>query len=182
MVGKSGAVSEDKASIALLRLATTRNNKQAWFALEYCFRQKLILWLRQHPRSKEALGLQSEQEYVTQAFAHFRHLAVSKQMEFRSLHAALRYLAACLNSVVLDMLRSIKQASQNVQPSRADLWLAISQILNEERERRLAYLLFHCGLKPAEVVERCPEEFQNLAEVQSLHVRILNHMIATSLI
>lgn len=185
MVGKRGAVSEDKASIALLRLATVRNSKQAWFALEYCFRQKLASWLRKHPHFREALDLQSEQEYVVQAFARFRQLAVNKQMEFTSLRDALRCLAASLNSVILEMLRSARSVNQESQPplaSPADLWTALSQALTEERERRLAYLLFHCGFKPAEIVERCSKEFQDLAEVQRLRILILERAMAVSLL
>ncbi|GHO54382.1 hypothetical protein [Ktedonobacter robiniae] len=184
MVGDSGAVSFDNASLALLRLATIRDSKQAWLALEYGFCQKLVICLRQHPRFQEALRLQSEQEYITRAFAHFRQTTVSKQMEFASLNAALRCLAVSLNSVIFDMLRSAQQSTrepQQVFSSPAEIWRVLSQKLTEERERRLAYLLFQCGLKPTEIVEHCAHEFRDLAEVQRLRINILDRLAAISL-
>jgi hypothetical protein len=38
----------------------------------------------------------------------------------------------------------------------------------EQRERRAIYLLYHRGLKPKEIVLRCPGEFANEQEIYRL--------------
>ncbi len=42
-------------------------------------------------------------------------------------------------------------------------------VLSDERERRVAYLLYHCGLKPVEIVRTYPQEFNDVQEIH--HVR-----------
>jgi hypothetical protein len=46
-----------------------------------------------------------------------------------------------------------------------ELWEVIASLLPDERTRRVAYLLFHCGLKPREIVHFCPEEFSDVQEI-----------------
>lgn len=60
----------------------------------------------------------------------------------------------------------------SLKPSERDadaLWNDVRHLLQESAEQRIAYLLFHCGLTPDEIVHRCSTEFPNLQEV--LHLR-----------
>jgi len=50
-------------------------------------------------------------------------------------------------------------------------------MLSNTREQRLAYLLFHCGLKAREVVQYCDEEFSDVKEVYRLHRNIFEKLM-----
>ena len=58
-----------------------------------------------------------------------------------------------------------------------ELWELLREMFPGEREQRLIYLLFHCGLKPREIVRYCPHEFSDVREVylirRNIHERLL---------
>ena len=58
------------------------------------------------------------------------------------------------------------------------LWQRIECVLTDARERRIAYLLFHCGLTPQEIVQRCSSEFTNIKEVLSLRCAVVKKLVA----
>ena len=55
-------------------------------------------------------------------------------------------------------------------------WEVIRSKLPDLREQRLAYLLFHCGLKPKEIVQSCPQEFTDEREVYKLCCNIVERL------
>jgi TIR domain len=61
-----------------------------------------------------------------------------------------------------------------VQPFK--LWNVIAAMLPDEREQRLAYLLYDCGLKPREITRLLPEEFKKIQEVYQLRRTILERL------
>lgn len=56
------------------------------------------------------------------------------------------------------------------------LWKSMQEILPDIHMQRLAYLLFNCGLKPREIINACPQEFDNLQEIYRLHRDILERV------
>lgn len=56
-------------------------------------------------------------------------------------------------------------------------WRTIELILANAREQRIAYLLFHCGLSPNEIVHHCPQEFTNLQEVLHLRCNVIKKLM-----
>ena len=56
------------------------------------------------------------------------------------------------------------------------LWEQIITLLSDEREQRVAYLLFHCGLTPADIVRLCPQEFQDVQEVSQLRYAVVRQI------
>jgi hypothetical protein len=58
-----------------------------------------------------------------------------------------------------------------------EVWEAIRGLLPDEREQRLAYLLYHCGLKPREIVCFCPQEFGEVREVYRLRRNIVSRLL-----
>jgi hypothetical protein len=56
-------------------------------------------------------------------------------------------------------------------------WDIIKDLLSNERERRLAYLAYHCNLKPRELVRNYPEEFSNIQEIYRLTGNILERFM-----
>jgi hypothetical protein len=62
------------------------------------------------------------------------------------------------------------------QKSAGELWKTIQEILPDVRIQRLAYLLFHCDLKPREIIHFCSEEFSDLQEIYRLYQAILEQL------
>jgi hypothetical protein len=69
-----------------------------------------------------------------------------------------------------------QRASEDLT-SDGDLWEAMKQLLSSSREQRVAYLLFHCGLKPREIVQFCPEEFPQIEEVYRLRRTLVDRLL-----
>jgi integrase len=57
-------------------------------------------------------------------------------------------------------------------------WERLQKLLPDDREQRLAYLLYHCGLRPAEIVHLCPQEWSDVQEVIRLRAIILRRLLA----
>jgi len=139
-------------------------------------------WFRANANCTTALRYDDEQTYIDDTFKRFWQSLQAQQIEFSSLASILRYLRLCLNSVIIDTLRAY--ARKQVQPlpepdssddpgvedsyHESDWWPVIESILANQRERRTIYLLYHCGLKPKEIVLRCPGEFANEQEIYRL--------------
>ena len=50
-------------------------------------------------------------------------------------------------------------------------------MLSNPREQRVAYLLFHCGLKPREIVRLCPQEWRSTEEIYALRHTIMERLL-----
>ena len=58
-----------------------------------------------------------------------------------------------------------------------EIWEILQTILPGAREQRLAYLLYHCGLKPREIVRFCPREWNDVQEIYRLRRNILERLL-----
>ena len=58
-----------------------------------------------------------------------------------------------------------------------ELWEAIKSFIPGEREKRLGYLYFYCGLKPREIIRRCPGEFRSEEEIYRLKRNIMERLL-----
>src|SRR5258708_10243112 len=108
-------------------------------------------------------------------------MVVQGQVACETLYPVVVYLRASLNGAILETLR-ISQRPGAVSsswpdgeecPERSVVWGRLQARLSNERERRLAYLLYHCGLDPAEIVRSCPQEWSDVHEVARLRHSIL---------
>jgi len=119
----------------------------------------------------------------------------NQQLQFTTLAAALCYLRSCLNGAILDTLRAYSRSREVVLPEPGcpddpavedneedgrGLWETIQDMLPNERERRVAYLLFHCNLKPREIVRLCPQEFSEVQEIYRLRRNIIDRLLRDS--
>ena len=57
------------------------------------------------------------------------------------------------------------------------VWERLHKNLLNVREQRLAYLLFHCGFKPGEIVHCCPQEFSDMCEIYRLRRNIIERIL-----
>jgi hypothetical protein len=189
---RRGEPCTDTYGVELLRRATTQGDQEAWAWVQHCFGGVVLNWLRCHPKRAHACRLESEEHYVALAFERFWHSTTSNQrVEFNSLAAALRYLRASLNGAILDTLRvyvrsreiSLPEPGEPGEPYMEDVtpgsevWDILKKLLSNPREVRVAYLLFHCGLKPREIVHFCPQEFDDVREIYGLRRTIIERVL-----
>jgi hypothetical protein len=189
---RRGEPSQEQYGLELFRRATTQRDELAWEKLQQCLDEILHRWIRNHPRRELLSQLDSEDNCVAQAFERFWYATVcQQQVKFSSLAAALHYLRLCLNSTIIDTLRAhmrprevplsapYKAAERFFEPPEEahECWEVIESLLPNQRERRVAYLLFHCGLKPREIVRFCSEEFSEVREIYRLKRNILERLL-----
>ena len=160
------------------------------------FSKVVLAWLRLHPKQEELYRYEGEEYYLVQAFACFwQAMACHKGLKISHLAALLPYLQASLNGVIIDTLRACsytredspprpdfspdfsKESAATAQDNNDELWKNILSLLSDAREQRLAYLLFHCGLKPGEVARFYPREFSDGQEISRLRHNIIERVL-----
>ena len=187
---RRGEASSDQYCLEIFRRAIQEHDDAAWTLLVDRFKEFLLAAFRRHPRSEAASRLDSPENYVARAFARFWNAVHNQQVMFTSLGAALRYLRICLNSTILDMLRSYARTKEvplpepgfagepamEDQDEGGELWEVIRTMLPSEREQRLAFYLYQCNLKPREIVRLRPQEFSNVDEIYRLRRNIVDRL------
>ena len=195
---------DESRCVEMFRRALLQRDSESRKWLQQHLRKMMYEWLSLHPLKEEACRLKSSERYVIEAFECFwQASAGDNALELSGLSVMLRYLQASLNSVVLETLRNTAQpkgkrssvgvglAAALAYPyvkystvmegeeaeSGSRLWERLLQLLADEREQRLAYLLFHCGLNPGEIVRCCPQEFSDIEEVYRLKRTILESFL-----
>ncbi len=182
----------DEYGLELLRRAIVQGDQEAWVGVQHCFNELVRRWLRRHPKREVTCRLESEENYVAQTFERFwQATASTRHVEFNTLAAALQYLRASLNGVILDTLRAYARPREVMLPEsgeagelqaedtadRGEVWEALQTMLADEHEKRLAYLLFHCGLKPREIVRFCPQEWSDVREIYRLRRNVMERLL-----
>jgi hypothetical protein len=186
---KSKVVENDEYSLELLRRAIVQRDEQAWIGVQQCFGGLVRCWLHQHPKRDVAFRLESEENYVAQTFERFWQATTSnRHVECITLAAALQYLRASLNGVILDTLRTYARPGEVMLPETRELQSqntintnevceALLMRLSDEREKRLTYLLFHCGLTPREIIHCCPQEWSDVGEIYRVKRNIMERLL-----
>ena len=162
--------------LELFRRAQTHGDLKAWAAFQHCLEETVLTWFHDHPGSQAACRLHSERHFVALAFERLRQAALQKQVACETLSEVLVYLRASLNGTILEAVRvssapgaiSCPWSDGEDSRDKSEVWDRLQALLSNERERRLAYLLYHCGLKPAEIVRGCPQEWSDVHEVARL--------------
>jgi len=183
---------DDRQALDLLHRALVEHSDEAWSQLQHCFSEFIRKWIRSHPSRDVALLRDSEENYIAQTFSRFWYAVHTQQLEFTTVYAALCYLRATLNGLLTDTLRchlrlrarevSLSEPGCYQEPLVEDsmggesIWKGIETLLGDEREKRLAYLLYYCGLKPRDIVARCSQEFDNVKEIYRLNHNIIERL------
>jgi hypothetical protein len=181
---------DDRFCLEIFRRAIMQRLDQAWEVLQQRFGETVRIWLHSHASNDVALMRDSEENYVAQTFSRFWYAVRDQHLEFSSLNAALSYLHATLNGILTDTLRShlrsrevpIPESGFSEEPLSEDsvdassAWQSIQRLLIDQREQRVAYLLYYCGLKPREIVTRCPQEFDDIKEVYRLNHNVVERL------
>lgn len=182
----------DEFGFELLGRATIQGDQEARVWIQRCYGGMVLDWLYCHPCRTAACRLDSEANYVARTFERFwEATALTQYVEFTTFAAALQFLQACLNGAILNTLRIhtlsrellLPEAGESRKPhveemtNRSEVWEILQKLLPDEREKRLAYLSFHCGLKPREIMRFCPQEFSDLQEISHLRRSIMERIL-----
>ena len=175
----------------MFRRALTQCDRHAQEYIQCHFSSVVLDWLRCHSSGALACRLHSEEHYVNQAFTYFWQMSLQcQELEVCSVACALLYLRASLNGAILDALRNSQRPQVSLvletastgdsfvdsHSSSQEVWEIVQGKLSDVREQRLAYLLFHCGLKPGEIIRSCPQEFSDMREISLLRLNIMNRL------
>jgi len=178
--------------LEMLHRAIIQRDQEARAWVQHCFGGMVRGWLHCHPQREIACRLESEEHYIAQTFERFWQAAIRTQEgAIGSLEVALRYVRASLNGALLETLRAYSGPGESTisHPHEAEerliqkkgtgieVWALIQDRMHNAREQRLAYLLFHCGLSPREVLRCCSREFNDLREISHLRYSILEHLL-----
>lgn len=185
---RRGELSNEASGLELLRRAIVQGDQDAWNGVQQSFSESVRAWLHGHPRREAACRLESEETYMAQAFERFRQAAVQQQIAFQTLSGAGVYLRASLHGVIMDRLRTNSLPGEIPSPIPGEprlknqidsnaAWEVLQALQLSEREQRLAYLLYHCGLGPREIVRLCPQEWSDINEISRLRCNILQRVL-----
>jgi hypothetical protein len=189
---RQGELYTDADVFELLRRVIMQIDPEARTWVQRCFGEMVRGWLHRHPQRELACRLESEDYYVALTFERFWQTAVHIQEgAICSLEVARRYVRASLNGALLETLRAYSgpgesaishphEAEERLKQKKGtdiEVWALIQDSIHNAREQRLAYLLFHCGLSPREVLCCCPREFDDLREISHLRYTILEHLL-----
>lgn len=185
-----GEFESDTYCVELLRRATLLEDQDAWQAVQQCLGETVREWLDCHPLREAACRLEKEEHYLTQAFERFHQATVYQKIAFSTLADALLSLRTYLNSALLDALRASSRSLEMMLPrhseaeqsgitssKQSEVWEMLRNMLPGLREQRLVYLLFHCGLKPKDIVHTYPQEFQDVEEISCLRLRLIQQLL-----
>ena len=175
----------DFSRMELWRYAKTHGDLETWAAFQQGLEETVLSWFHEHPASEVVRRVQSDKHFVARAFERLWQAVVQRQVACETLSGVLVYLRACLNGAILETLRVSRRPGADSSlwldgedcPDRSTVWDRLQAVLSGERERRLAYLLYHCGLKPAEIVRGSPQEWSNVHEVARLRRSILERLM-----
>lgn len=183
----------DQASLELFQRALSQGNDESWSLLVERYQGLVLAWVRNHSRRDLAYRYHNPEYYVALAFERFwQATSRNSSLTFASLESALSYLKASLNGAILDTLRSYTRPEVPLpEPGHLhpvelttegysyehDLWDSIKSLIPTMREQRVAYLLFHCGLKPREIIQFCPDEFSSVREVHRLRRNVVERLL-----
>jgi hypothetical protein len=178
-------------SLELLRRTIAEGDQEARAELQQRWNEILLGWLRSHPGREVACRRESEEYFIAMAFERFWQAAIEGQVACQALAEVLAYLRASLNGVVLETLRTNSHPGESSRPTpgepgkprvddhpdASEIWARLQTMLDDQREQRLAYLLFHCGLKPKEIVRFYPQEWSDVQEIRCLRRTILQRVL-----
>jgi hypothetical protein len=175
----------EDACLKLLHRASIHSDLDAWAAFQQSLEENVMSWFLEHPGREAACHLQSERYFIALAFDRLLQATIQGQVSCETLPKVLVFLRVSLNGAILETLRDSKRtgAVSSIWPDAED-----STVRNELRdwlqgrlpnlqEQRLAYLLYHCGLEPAEIVSFCTQEWSDTHEVTRQRNVILKRLM-----
>jgi RNA polymerase sigma factor (sigma-70 family) len=180
---------DDRYCFELFRRAIVQQDQQAWEAVFHQYRRLVYDWIgASHPRVEDL---------VNETFARFWQGVTPHtfQSRFHDLGGVLAYLKVCAKNLVINherrrererLAHSLVQGFALHPPDperRAIETLAgqklaayIKSCLRDKSDQLVFHLSFELGLKPKEIYEQHPHEFESAKQVSRIKERILKRM------
>lgn len=160
-------------------------DRAARVEVEQYLGEVVLAWLLCHPNREAACSFEGKEHYVSLTFERFWQVVVQRQGTCETLAQVLACLCASLQGAILETLRvsSTPEAVASLRPDVKDhsnsgeLWDRLVALLPNRREQRLAYLLYHCGLGPLEIIRFFPQEWSDVQEIYRLRRSILKRLL-----
>jgi hypothetical protein len=190
-----GEARDDAFCFELFERAVAHREHDAWEAIMIQYRGIVLAYVGQH--SAAALVREADDFWVNRAFQRF-WMAVGPERfgQFRDLPGLLKYLKLCVHSVLLDEVRArrassvssldevpesaagVEDAAHSVVGELAgqQLWQAITEELQSEAERVVAFLSFARDLKPSEIFDRHPTLYESVGDVYRVKRNVLERL------
>ncbi len=185
--------SDDQYCLEIFRRAVILRDGEAWAVLQRQFGENVRIWFSRHPNREAALRHDGEQSYIDDAFRRFWQAISDQRLTFHTLAGALSYLHLCLNCSIMDALRAYSRPKEEPLPNygqsdtdepavedsyqEGELWEVIEALLPGEKEKRVAFLHFHCNLKPREIIRYFPDEFGSEDEIYRIKRNIMERIL-----
>jgi DNA-directed RNA polymerase specialized sigma24 family protein len=177
----------------IVRRALITRTSDHWKAFQDSFYLDVRRWVLQHPAATQLHARDHADDFVQDVFTRLFQTNTRHQLDFPNLAAALSFLRLCVNSVMLDGVRSrrrdISPLDQAVPIPSSDeigsvddqdaveyLWHLVEKCINSPRELRLARLLWIEGYKPREIPQQFPDEFATIEEVRNMSGNIVQRL------
>lgn len=169
----------------LMRRALADDDNLALTHLYSNYRQLLMNWVLKHPGF--SVTGEDPDYFMSGAFANFYFaLRNDKFQNFASLAKALAYLKSCVHTVILQYIRknrlsysSLDDVDTKGQKQDYDrifrvmaIWERITQLLPDDKDQKLAYLIFVQERKPVEIAQAFPDIYPDARTVSVARQRI----------
>ena len=176
----------------LFQQAILHNDAAAWEQIYHLYTPLVRKWVLWHPSFAHA-G-EDVDYFVNRAFENiWRALSPEKFAHFFDLKALLAYLQMCVNSVIVDHLRTKKLTWLHVEmpeddhlfyhvpiedqlwqeAQRQNFWACIRRRLKNETEFKVLYGRFVLGIKPGELCVQFGDTFPDVNAVYMLLQNIM---------
>jgi hypothetical protein len=190
---------DDAYCFEIFQRAVVTRDDDAWEAIVVQYRGIVLAYVSQH--SAAALLHESDDYWINRAFQRFwSAVGADRFARFPDLPALLKYLKMCVHSVLMDEIRARRAASAaslddvpETMPDSmstegsvlgnlagAQLWTVIKRLLQDEAEERVVYWSFARDLKPAEIAERHPTLFADVADVYRIKRNVIERLRRSS--
>jgi DNA-directed RNA polymerase specialized sigma24 family protein len=177
----------------IVRRALNTRSDDYWEAFQQSFHLDVRRWVLQHPAATQLHARDHADDFVQDVFTRLFQTNTRHQLDFPNLAAALSFLRLCVNSVMLDGVRSRRRNTSPLDPalpipssddlgevdeqdSVEYLWRLVEKCVHSPRELRLARLLWIEGYKPREIPQQFPDEFATIEEVRNMTGNIVQRL------
>ena len=181
---------DSRYCLELFRRAIIHRDNDAWDAIYVQYQPQVERWVYRH--SKFTSIDQDVQDLTMQAIERFlKYFTAEKFNASQSLPAILNYFQTCVNGVIMDCWRKIRQVQLEQMdeeyereilddgPSVEDaleeeeLWQLVKSRLKDDKEYRLVYASIVLDLSSREILAEYPELFRDISDVYRCSANVL---------
>ena len=170
----------------LFRHALQEQNSAAFNAIYRTYEPQVRRWVYQH--SHYPAAQEEADHFVQQSLTKFYFALRGRDFDrFEHISQVMQYLKLCVHSAIMQYWRKTQSRRMHQVDDESSLlnvavspnfltplaaWERIATLLPEARDQRLAHAAFAQGLKPSEIVEEFPDDWEDVQQIYSKLYRI----------